>query len=76
MKAVSVKVISDPPDGPRIVDATIVADETPDPLPVNGSGIIGLKDTDLFAPFCLLYVVGEADNKVFITGEDGHFVPQ
>lgn len=76
MKAVYVKPVGTTGGGARIVDVLLIADNVPATLPVNGAGITGLEDTDVFAPFSALYIVGDAPNKVFITNESGHFKPQ
>ena len=76
MKAITAAQKGQTADGRRIMDVFIIANDTPNPLPTNGSNVIGLKDTDLFAPFSMLFVVGEADAKIYIADEDGMFVAQ
>ena len=76
MKAVSVSPVKFNPDGTRVVDAFIVADTTPYPLPVNGENVDGMSEKDTFAPFSVLYIVGNASNKVFIADEKGQCVAQ
>ena len=76
MKATSVKHVGTRPDGSRIVEVLIVSDETPDNLPTTGEGVEGLCNDDTFAPFSMLYVVGDAATKVFIANESGVFIPQ
>lgn len=77
MTAVSVSVKKiDPETGARVVEATIVSDTAPAVLPATGEGIVGLKPTDTFAPFSLLYVTEDTDHKVFVADESGHFIPQ
>ena len=63
-------------DGRNMVQALIVADGTPSPLPTTGENIIGLGAGDVFAPFSILYVVGSAETKLYITNESGVFIPQ
>ncbi len=62
--------------GRRVVQAFIVADDTPNALPTSGASVDGLYDTDIFAPFSVLYVVADVDTKVYITNESGVFIPQ
>lgn len=76
MKAVEVNVVSYTKEGCRVVDATIVADTTPSPLPTTGYGVDGLLPTDIYAPFSFLYIVGDAPVKLYITNESGVFQPQ
>lgn len=76
MTAVRVTTKQELPNGCRVVEALIVSDTVPDELPVDGKNVIGLSEADVFAPFSLIYVTGEADNKVFIADESGHFVAQ
>lgn len=75
MTAVNVEVKEVSASG-RVVAAVIVSDTVPTALPTTGAGITGLKPTDTFAPFSLLYVTGDADNKVYIANEQGVFIPQ
>lgn len=75
MTAVNVEVKEIGASG-RVVEAVIVSDTAPATLPTTGAGITGLKPTDTFAPFSLLYVTAEAENKVYIANEQGEFVPQ
>lgn len=77
MKAVSVTVKQTHyVTGDRVVEAVIVADDTPAALPTTGEGIVGLKPTDTFAPFSMLYVTADVENKVYIADESGKFIPQ
>jgi len=77
MKAIEVTVIRENPDhNSRTVRATVLSDTTPNPLPVNGVGVEGMADSDTFAPFSILYVVGDANTKVYIANESGQFVAQ
>lgn len=77
MKAVEVKTIGiRESDGKRIVDVLIVSDDTPSPLPTDGTNVDGLTSEHIFAPFSVLYVVGDADKKVYIANESGTFIPQ
>lgn len=76
MIAVSVNVKKITESGARVVEATIVSDAAPKVIPTTGEGIVGLKPTDTFAPFSLLYVVAKTDSKVFVADESGHFIPQ
>ena len=70
MKAVSVEPVARR-DGKTVVRALIVASETPETLPTTGQGI-----EQVFAPFSILYVTADTDEKVYITNESGVFVPQ
>ena len=76
MTCISRKVISGNPDGSETVRAFIVSNDTPTTLPTTGAGITGLNSTDKFAPMSILFVVGTADTKTYITNEDGEFVGQ
>ena len=75
MKAVSIIPVSQNGDK-RVVRAVIVADSVPSPLPTTGEGIAGMNRNMLFAPMSCIYVVGEADKKVFIANESGVFIAQ
>ena len=75
MKAVNVKVLRTDSDR-RTVQAVIVADAVPDPLPDCGKGIDGLEDTDVFAPLSGLIVIdGSADLAIYFTDTSGVFRP-
>ena len=77
MTAVQTKAVGvDAQKGITTVLAIIVADETPEQLPTNGAGIKGMLENQVFAPMSMLYVVGEAEEKLFIANEKGQFVPQ
>ena len=77
MKTVSVKVLrNDPSSNARLVEAVIVADTPPNPLPTTGENVEGLSSSDRFAPFSMIYVVGDAEHKLYIANESGEFVPQ
>lgn len=78
MKAIQVKEIKFSPSRElRMVEAFIVADTAPDVLPVNGADVEGLKATDTFAPFSMIYVVdANAPHKLYIANESGIFVAQ
>lgn len=72
MKAVSVEPVARR-DGKTVVRALIVASET---LPTTGQGIERMSIEQVFAPFSILYVTADTDEKVYITNESGVFVPQ
>ncbi len=76
MKAISAEPKGTNSGGGRVVQAFIVADNTPATLPTSGASVDGLYDTDTFAPFSVLYVVADVDAKVYITNESGVFIPQ
>lgn len=77
MKAVSVEPVARrTADGKTVVRALIVASETPETLPVTGEGVEGMNADQVFAPFSILYVMADADAKVYITDESGAFVAQ
>ena len=77
MKAVNVKVLSyDPRSNVRLVEALIVADSPPETLPITGEQVDGLTATDRFAPFSMIFVVGDTDHKLYIANESGVFIPQ
>lgn len=75
MKAVSVEPVAKR-DGKTVVRALIVASGTPETLPTTGQGIEGMSVEQVFAPFSILYVTADTDEKVYITNESGMFVPQ
>ena len=76
MKAVSVKPVGVDGNGRQVVDAFLVSDTTPNPLPTTGAGIVGLGENYVFAPFSMLYVVGAVTTKIYIADETGQFVAQ
>lgn len=76
MTALYVKPVGKTKDGARIVEAFILADTKPNTLPTTGAGIKGLAEDDVFAPFSQLFVVEDADTKLFLADESGHFVAQ
>lgn len=76
MVATSIKPVGRTADGKQIVSAVLVADSPPEILPTTGEGIKGMSANQVFAPFSILYVTGEADAKVYIAGEDGAFKAQ
>lgn len=76
MKAISAKPVSIDGNGHQVVDAFIVSDTIPSPLPTTGAGIDGMSANDIFAPFSILYVVNDVTTKVFIANESGAFVAQ
>ena len=76
MYAVDVKTMHESPEGIRTVRAFIVSSNTPDALPTTGENVIGLSRTDRFAPFSILYVKAEEENKVYVANETGIFIAQ
>ena len=76
MKMISSHIISSSEEGPTVVRAVILADTTPDPLPTSGADVEGMAPGQVFAPFSVLYVAGDADTKLYVTNESGVFVPQ
>ena len=72
MKAITATQKGQRPDGKRIMDAFILSDNDPATLPTTGEGITGMKDTDIFAPFSILFVL--AGPKTYIANESGAFV--
>ena len=75
MTAVSVEYVGEK-NGKQVVQAVILSDSAPGALPTTGENVIGMNQNQVFAPFSLLYVTGEADSKVYITNENGVFIPQ
>ena len=75
MTAVSVEYVGEK-NGKQVVQAVILSDSAPSVLPTTGENVIGMNQNQVFAPFSLLYVTGEADSKVYITNENGVFIPQ
>lgn len=57
-------------DGTRIMDVFILADSAPSQLPTTGANVDGLEDTDVFAPFSILYAL---PSSVYIADESGVF---
>lgn len=76
MYATNVKVLQESPEGARTVRAFIVSDETPAELPATGENVTGLTASDVFAPFSILYVLADVEEKVYIANESGKFVAQ
>lgn len=75
MRAISVSPVS-VKDGKQVVMATILSDDTPETLPTTGALVDGMSADQVFAPFSLLYVVADVENKVYIADESGTFVAQ
>lgn len=68
---------TDPKTGKQLVEAMIIADTEPETLPTTGEGIIGMSESEVFAPFSLIYVLAEdAKHKIYIAGETGQFIGQ
>lgn len=76
MVATTVNLVRTRTDGKRVVQAFIVADDTPATLPTTGENVRGMSADDVFAPFSILYVVSNAETKLYITNESGVFIPQ
>ncbi len=77
MKAVSIEPVAiRSSDQKQIVRVLLVASEEPATLPKTGEGIAGMNADQVFAPFSILYVTGDTENKVYITDESGVFVAQ
>ncbi len=76
MKAISTKLVGYKDNGKRIMEALITSDETPDELPVTGRDVIGMSEDECFAPMSILYIIGNADVKVYIANESGMFIAQ
>lgn len=76
MYAVNVKTMHESLEGIRTVRAFIVSSDTPDALPTTGENVTGLSSTDRFAPFSILYVIADVENKVYVADETGTFIAQ
>lgn len=76
MRAILAKPINIDANGHQVVDAFIVSDTTPLPLPMTGANVDGMSANDVFAPFSILYIVNDADTKLFIADESGAFIAQ
>lgn len=76
MYAVDVKTMHESLEGIRTVRAFIVSSDTPDALPTTGENVTGLSSTDRFAPFSILYVIADVENKVYVADETGTFIAQ
>lgn len=78
MRCVNTKPVgTDPKTGKQLVEAMIIADTEPENLPTTGEAIIGMSESEVFAPFSLIYVLAEdAKHKIYIAGETGQFIGQ
>lgn len=77
MKVVSIESVGiRASDRKEVVRTLIVASEEPATLPVDGTAVEGMSANQVFAPFSILYVTGDTENKVYITDESGVFVAQ
>lgn len=76
MYAVNVKTMHESLEGIRTVRAFIVSSDTPDALPTTGENVTGLSSTDRFAPFSILYVTADVENKIYVADETGTFIAQ
>lgn len=78
MRCVNTKPVgTDPKTGKQLVEAMIIADTEPENPPTTGEGIIGMSESEVFAPFSLIYVLAEdAKHKIYIAGETGQFIGQ
>lgn len=78
MRCVSTKHVgTDLKTSKQLVEAMIIADTEPENLPTTGKGIIGMSESEVFAPFSLIYVLAEdAKHKIYIAGETGQFIGQ
>ena len=76
MYAVDVKTMHESPEGIRTVRAYHVSSDTPDALPTTGENVTGLSSTDRFAPFSIMYVIADVENKVYVADETGTFIAQ
>ena len=62
--------------GKEMVQAVLLSNTSPQTLPTTGADIEGMNENQVFAPFSLLYVTANVENKVFIANENGIFDPQ
>ena len=78
MRCVNTKPVgTDPKTGKQLVEAMIIADTDPETLRTTGEGIIGMSESEIFAPFSLIYVLAEdTKHKIYIAGETGQFIGQ
>ena len=76
MTAIEVKQMGRRDDGKNKVQALIIADNTPSPLPTTGANIKGLCDNDVFAPMSIIYVVANVTPKRYVADESGTFIGQ
>lgn len=78
MRCVNTKPVgTDPKTGKQLVEAMIIADTDPETLPTTGEVIIGMSESEIFAPFSLIYVLAEdTKHKIYIAGETGQFIGQ
>lgn len=76
MKAVTIERVSRDKDGHDIVKALIVSNTAPTVLPTTGANVDGMDENQRFAPMSVIYVVGDAANKVYMANESGVFVAQ
>lgn len=75
MYAVNVKVLKETESG-RMVRAFIVSNDALAELPTTGEDVTGLLPTDVFAPFSIIYVTADVNDKVYISNESGVFIAQ
>lgn len=54
----------------------LAADTAPSVLPADGTNVDGMANDETFAPLSMMYVVGEAEHKVYVADESGAFVAQ
>lgn len=57
--------------GKNIVDAFILSDNDPQPIPTTGENVVGMTADDVFAPFSVLFCL--AGPKMYIANESGVF---
>lgn len=77
MKVVSIESVGiRASDRKEIVRTFIVASKEPATLPVDGTAVEGMNANQVFAPFSILFITDDTENKVYITDESGVFVPQ
>ena len=61
-------------NGKRVIQSVIVSDSAPDPLPTDGTNVIGMSADDVFAPGSLMIIVNS--DAVYMADESGEFVLQ
>ena len=78
MRCVNTKPVgTDPKTGKQLVEAMIIADTDPETLPTTGEGRLGMRESAMFAPGSLIYVLAEdTKHKIYIAGETGQFIGQ
>lgn len=74
MTAVEQRVIQVNSDGTEVIEAFIIANETPSSFPKTGETINKMNARQFLAPFSIIYV--PSTKKVYVADEDVNFWEQ